>query len=55
MIDRMAVADDRVGNIAIPAGSMQLLCSCVRRASCATRYWENPGDLRSGALHQGQR
>jgi cytochrome P450 len=40
MIDRMAVADDRVGDIAIPAGSMVIVY--VYGAHHAPRYWENP-------------
>jgi cytochrome P450 len=40
MIDRMAVADDRVGDLAIPAGSMVIVY--VYGAHHAPRYWENP-------------
>jgi cytochrome P450 len=40
MIDRMAVADDRVGDIAIPAGSMVIVS--VYGAHHAPRYWPNP-------------
>jgi cytochrome P450 len=40
MIDRMAVADDRVGDIEIPAGSMVIVY--VYGAHHARRYWENP-------------
>ncbi len=40
MIDRMAVADDRVGDIAIPRGSMVIVY--VYGAHHAPRYWENP-------------
>lgn len=40
MIDRMAVADDRVGEVAIPRGSMVIVY--VYGAHHAPRYWENP-------------
>jgi cytochrome P450 len=40
MIDRMAVADDRVGDIAIPKGSTVIVF--VYGAHHAPRYWENP-------------
>ncbi len=40
MIDRMAVADDRVGDIAIPRGSTVIVH--VYGAHHAPRYWENP-------------
>jgi cytochrome P450 len=40
MVDRMAVADDRVGDIAIPAGSTVIVF--VYGAHHAPRYWENP-------------
>jgi cytochrome P450 len=40
MIDRMAVADDRVGDIEIPRGSMVIVY--VYGAHHAPRYWENP-------------
>jgi cytochrome P450 len=40
MIDRMAVADDRVGDIAIPRGSTVIVF--VYGAHHAPRYWENP-------------
>jgi cytochrome P450 len=40
MIDRMAVADDRVGDIAIPAGSMVIVS--VYGAHHASRYWPDP-------------
>jgi cytochrome P450 len=40
MIDREAVADDRVGEVAIPAGSMVIVY--VYGAHHAPRYWENP-------------
>jgi cytochrome P450 len=40
MIDRMAVADDRVGDIAIPAGSTVIVF--VYGAHHAPRYWEDP-------------
>jgi cytochrome P450 len=40
MIDRMAVADDRVGDLAIPRGSTVILY--VYGAHHAPRYWQNP-------------
>jgi cytochrome P450 len=40
MIDRMAVADDRVGDLAIPAGSTVIVY--VYGAHHNPRYWENP-------------
>jgi cytochrome P450 len=40
MIDRMAVADDRVGDIVIPKGSTVIVY--VYGAHHAPRYWENP-------------
>ena len=39
MIDRMAVADDRVGDVAIPAGSTVIVY--VYGAHHAARYWED--------------
>jgi cytochrome P450 len=46
MIDRMAVADDRVGNLAIPRGSMVIVY--VYGAHHAPRYWERPEDFNPG-------
>jgi len=40
MIDRMAVADDRVGDLAIPRGSMVIVF--VYGAHHAQRYWDDP-------------
>src|ERR1700679_1904999 len=40
MIDRVAMADDRVGNIVIPRGSTVIVY--VYGAHHAPRYWENP-------------
>jgi cytochrome P450 len=40
MIDRMAVADDRVGDIAIPRGSTVIVY--VYGAHHAARYWQDP-------------
>ena len=40
MIDRMAVADDRVGELAIPRGSTLIVY--VYGAHHAPRYWQNP-------------
>jgi cytochrome P450 len=43
MVDRMAIADDRVGDIAIPRGSMVIVY--VYGAHHAPRYWQNPEDF----------
>ena len=43
MIDRMAVADDRVGDMAIPSGSMVIVF--VYGAHHAPRYWQNPEEF----------
>jgi cytochrome P450 len=40
MVDRMAVADDRVGDLAIPGGSTVIVF--VFGAHHASRYWPNP-------------
>jgi cytochrome P450 len=40
MVDRMAVADDHVGNVAIPRGSTVIVY--VYGAHHAPRYWQNP-------------
>ena len=40
MVDRMAVADDRVGDVTIPRGSMVIVY--VYGAHHAPRYWQNP-------------
>ncbi len=40
MVDRMAVADDRVGDVAIPRGSMVIVY--VYGAHHAPRYWQDP-------------
>jgi cytochrome P450 len=40
MVDRMAIADDRVGDLAIPRGSTVIVY--VYGAHHAPRYWENP-------------
>jgi cytochrome P450 len=40
MVDRMAVTDDRVGDVAIPRGSMVIVY--VYGAHHAPRYWQNP-------------
>ncbi|HTX41188.1 MAG TPA: cytochrome P450 [Acidobacteriaceae bacterium] len=40
MIDRMAVADDQVGNVTIPRGSMVIVY--VYGAHHAPRYWRDP-------------
>lgn len=40
MIDRMAVADDQVGDIVIPSGSMVIVY--VYGAHHAPRYWQDP-------------
>src|ERR1700691_6191250 len=43
MIDRMAVADDRVGDLAIPRGLTVIVY--VYGAHHAPRYWQNPEDF----------
>jgi cytochrome P450 len=43
MIDRMAVADDQVGDVIIPRGSMVIVY--VYGAHHAPRYWKNPDDF----------
>jgi cytochrome P450 len=40
MVDRMAIADDRVGDVAIPRGSMVIVY--VYGAHHAPRYWQDP-------------
>ena len=40
MVDRMAVADDRVGDLAIPRGSMVIVF--IHGAHHAPRYWPDP-------------
>jgi cytochrome P450 len=40
MIDRMAIADDRAGDLAIPSGSTVIVY--VYGAHHAPRYWQNP-------------
>jgi cytochrome P450 len=51
MIDRMAIADDRVGDIAIPAGSMVIVY--VYGAHHAPRYWENPENFDTDRFIKG--
>jgi cytochrome P450 len=46
MIDREAVADDHVGEVAIPAGSTVIVY--VYGAHHAPRYWENPENFDPG-------
>ena len=46
MIDRMAVADDRVGDLEIPRGSMVIVY--VYGAHHAARHWENPENFDAG-------
>ncbi|MGA9473151.1 MAG: cytochrome P450 [Terriglobales bacterium] len=43
MVDRMAVADDRVGDVAIPRGSTVIVY--VYGAHHAPSYWQNPGNF----------
>ncbi len=40
MVDRMAIADDRIGDVTIPQGSMVIVY--VYGAHHAPRYWQNP-------------
>jgi cytochrome P450 len=51
MIDRMAIADDRVGDIAIPAGSMVIVY--VYGAHHAPRYWEDPETFSTDRFMKG--
>jgi cytochrome P450 len=51
MIDREAVADDRVGDIEIPRGSTVIVY--VYGAHHAPRYWENPEDFDAGRFIKG--
>lgn len=51
MIDRMAVADDRVGDIAIPQGSTVIVY--VYGAHHAPRYWDNPEDFDADRFLKG--
>jgi len=46
MVDRMAVADDQAGDVAIPAGSTVIVF--VYGAHHASRYWPNPESFDSG-------
>ncbi len=46
MVDRMAVADDRVGDLAIPRGSMVIVY--VYGAHHASRYWRDPENFDTG-------
>ena len=46
MVDRMAVADDRVGDVEIPRGSMVIVY--VYGAHHAPRYWPNPESFDPG-------
>jgi cytochrome P450 len=50
MIDREAVADDRVGEVAIPAGSTVIVY--VYGAHHAPRYWENPESFDPGRFRK---
>jgi cytochrome P450 len=43
MIDRMALADDRVGDVVIPRGSTVIVY--VYGAHHASRYWDKPEDF----------
>jgi cytochrome P450 len=46
MIDRMAIADDRVGDVVIPRGSMVIVY--VYGAHHAPRHWESPETFDTG-------
>ncbi len=46
MIDRMAVADDQVGDVIIPRGSMVIVY--VYGAHHAPRYWQDPENFDTG-------
>jgi cytochrome P450 len=51
MIDRMAIADDRVGDIAIPSGSTVIVY--VYGAHHAPRHWQNPENFDTGRFTKG--
>jgi cytochrome P450 len=51
MIDRMAVADDQIGDIAIPKGSTVIVY--VYGAHHAARYWEDPETFDAGRFVKG--
>jgi cytochrome P450 len=51
MIDRMAVADDRVGDLDIPAGSMVIVY--VYGAHHAAKYWEKPSEFDTSRFEKG--
>jgi cytochrome P450 len=51
MIDRMAVADDQVGDLAIPKGSTVIVY--VYGAHHAPRYWEDPETFDPGRFIKG--
>src|ERR1700761_2889631 len=51
MIDREAVADDRVGDVVIPAGSTVIVY--VYGAHHAPRYWDNPEEFDTDRFIKG--
>jgi len=51
MIDRMAVEDDRVGDVVIPRGSTVIVY--VYGAHHAPRYWDNPEEFDPGRFVKG--
>jgi cytochrome P450 len=51
MIDRMAIADDRVEDLEIPAGSTVIVY--VYGAHHAPRYWENPESFNTDRFTKG--
>ena len=50
MVDRMALSDDRVGDLVIPAGSTVVVF--IYGAHHAAKYWENPESFDPAALPQ---
>jgi cytochrome P450 len=51
MIDRMALADDRVGDVVIPRGSTVIVY--VYGAHHASRYWDKPEDFDADRFVKG--
>jgi cytochrome P450 len=52
MVDRMALADDRVGNVVIPAGSMVIVY--VYGAHHAAQFWDDPESFSTDRFVKGK-